>query len=87
MNKFKVIEAQYFGDYRLKIVFEDNHCVVVDFEPFFLKKPHPCYNEYYDLKRFQEFKIENGNVVWGDSWDLIFNPKNLYYNDLFANFE
>ena len=87
MNKFKVVEAQYVEDYKLKITFADSHCVIVDFEPFFLKNPSPVYEEYHNLSRFKEFKLENGNVVWGDSWDLIMNPKNLYYNDLFTNFE
>lgn len=87
MNKFKVIDAQYVEGYKLKITFADNHCVIVDFEPFFLKNPNPVYEEYHNLSRFKEFKLENGNVVWGDSWDLIINPKNLYYNDLFTNFE
>ena len=87
MNKFNVIDAQYVKGYKLKITFADSHCVIVDFEQFFLKNPSPVYDEYHDLSRFKEFKIVNGNVVWGDSWDLIFNPQNLYYNDLFANFE
>ncbi len=87
MNKFKVIEVQFVEDYKLRIVFADNNIVVVDFEPFFIKNPSPVYNEYHNPERFKEFKIENGNLVWGNSWDLIFNPKNLYYNDLFADFE
>lgn len=87
MNKFKVIDVQFVEDYKLRIVFADNNIVVVDFEPFFIKNPSPVYNEYHNPERFKEFKIENGNLVWGDSWDLIFNPKNLYYNNLFADFE
>ncbi len=87
MNKYKVVDAQYVGDYKIRIVFEDSHCVLVDFEPYFIKKPNPVYDEYHDVTRFKEFKIQNGNVVWGESWDLVFNPQNLYYNDLFADFE
>ena len=87
MNKFKVIDAQYVEGYKLKITFADSHCVIVDFEPFFIKNPNTICDEYHDLSRFKEFKIEDGNVVWGESWDMIFHPKNLYYNDLFANLE
>lgn len=79
LNMLKVIS--------LKITFTDNHCVIVDFELFFLKNPNLVYEEYHNLSRFKEFKLENGNVVWGDSWDLIINPKNLYYNNLFTIFE
>jgi len=87
MNKFKVVEVQFVEDYKLKITFADSHSVVVNFEPYFMENPNPVYSEYYNKDRFKEFKVENGNVVWGDSWDLIFNPKNLYYNDLFSNYE
>jgi len=87
MNMFKVVDAQYFESYKLRITFENGHCVIVDFEPFFIKNPNPIYNEYHDVSRFKEFRVDNGNVVWGESWDLIFNPENLYYNNLFADFE
>ena len=27
---------------------------------------------------FRTFKIVEGNIVWGDDWDLIFPMENLY---------
>ena len=82
-----VVRAEHAGDYKLDIYFADGTMQTVDFEPFFIQKPHPLYNKYYDPKRFLEFKVENDTVVWGDDWDLIFHPENLYHNDLFGYYE
>jgi hypothetical protein len=30
------------------------------------------------MKLFQSFRIENGNLVWGKDWDLIFPIDGLY---------
>lgn len=87
IDKFKVVDAQYVEGYTLRITFVDGTCNDVDFEPFFMKCPNKVYDEYYNPERFKEFRIECGNVVWGQDWDLILNPMNLYYNDLFRNFE
>ena len=27
-----------------------------------------------------------GNLVWGENWDLMFDKLNLYYNNLFKNY-
>jgi hypothetical protein len=31
-----------------------------------------------NIRSFQKFKIESGNVVWGEKWDLIFPVSQLY---------
>jgi hypothetical protein len=51
---------------------------VVDFGNFLIKKPHPQYSKYLDIPKFKDFKIEMGNVVWGENWDLIFPLSQLY---------
>lgn len=85
--KIYVVRAEHAGDYKLNVYFADGTMQTVDFEPFFVQKPHPQYNKYYDPKRFLEFKVENDTVVWGDDWDLMLHPLNLYYNDLFGYYE
>jgi len=55
----------------------------VDFEPFILANPHPQYNRYIEPRNFKKFTIENGNVVWGKNWDMIF-PLMQLYNDIVA---
>ena len=86
MNRYNVVEIEPCGEYKLRVTFADGKCNVVDFEPYFIKRPHPQYDQYYDPVRFLDYKIEYGNLVWGDNWDLMFDPLNLYYNNLFKNY-
>ena len=36
------------------------------------------YNKYLDPRKFSRFAIENGNIVWGKNWDLIFPVEQLH---------
>ncbi len=65
-------------DYLVEFVFDDTKKTVVDFEDFFNTHSHPQYNKYKKIENFKKFKIENGNVVWGKGWDLIFPVSDLY---------
>ena len=56
----------------------DEFVRVVDFGNFIRKNPHPQYNRYLDPECFQTFSIENGNVVWGKDWDMVFPVEDLY---------
>jgi len=78
MSYLSVSNASYKGDYLVEICFSNNEQRIVDFGPFLEKNPHPQYNAYKDKKLFQSFKIENGNLVWGKDWDLIFPVTDLY---------
>ncbi len=78
MNNLEVINAEYLDGYKLKLVFSDKTVKVVDFGNFLIKKPHPQYSKYLDIPKFKDFKIEMGNVVWGENWDLIFPLSQLY---------
>ena len=42
------------------------------------RHPHPQYNKYLDPRKFNRFTIDNGNVVWGKNWDLIFPIEQLH---------
>ncbi|MCF0050071.1 DUF2442 domain-containing protein [Dyadobacter sp. LJ53] len=73
-----VIAADYLSEYKILIKFNDGTQQVVDFEDFLMTNRHPQYDEYLDYKRFQQFKIEKGTIVWGDDWDLIFPVEQLH---------
>ena len=73
-----IVKAEYAGDVRLNIEFSDGTARCVDFRPFILSHPHPQYNRYIDPKYFKKFRLEQGNVVWGKNWDLIFPLDQLY---------
>ena len=78
MRTLAVTEAEYAGDYRLKLSFSDGTSQVVDFAPFLQNHPHPQHNKYRRLSNFKRFHIERGSVVWSHDWDLIFPVSQLH---------
>jgi hypothetical protein len=78
MKNINIIDAKYINEYLLELVFDDAKKTVVDFWGFFKTHSHPQYNKYKKIENFKKFKIENGNVVWGKDWDLIFPVYDLY---------
>ena len=73
-----IVDAVYIGGLSLSLTFSDGSVRVVDFGNFIRKNPHPQYNRYLDPECFQTFSRENGNVVWGKDWDMVFPVEDLY---------
>ena len=71
-------KAEYIGQLCLRLTFNDGSERSIDFMPFFNSHSHPQYNKYSDPAKFRKFTIENGNVVWGKNWDLMFPIEQLY---------
>jgi hypothetical protein len=65
-------KANYLHDYTIRLYFNDGLQKDVDFGTFFKKRSHPQWYKYNDPETFKTFKIENGNIVWGKNWDLVF---------------
>ncbi len=82
MKVISVKEANYIDAFLLEIIFNDNKKNLIDFSQFFNSHNHPQYNKYKKLDNFKKFKIENGNVVWGKDWDMIFPVFDLYKGKL-----
>lgn len=82
MKTILVTGATYIQAYKVKIEFSDNTSRVIDFEPFLKENPHPQWDKYKNIDNFKKFKIENGNLVWGRNWDLIFPVSGLYTGNL-----
>jgi hypothetical protein len=78
MKPISVSNATYIDGYKLEVEFTDNKKSVVDFGAFFNAHSHPQYNKYRKAENFKRFKIENGNIVWGKDWDMIFPVYDLY---------
>ncbi|MDQ6755462.1 MAG: DUF2442 domain-containing protein [Bacteroidota bacterium] len=78
MKSIAVKEVKYVKDYKLEILFSDNKKTLVDFDKFLSTHSHPQYNKYKKPENFKRFKIENGNVIWGKDWDMIFPVYDLY---------
>jgi hypothetical protein len=82
MKTILVTGASYIQAYKVKIEFSDNTFRVIDFEPFLKENRHPQWDKYNNIDNFKKFKIENGNLVWGRNWDLIFPVSGLYTGNL-----
>ncbi len=67
--------------YRLRIRFNDGQITEVDFEPFLQASKHPEIRKFLDAELFYSYRIEWGNLVWGD-YDLCFPLESLYENSL-----
>jgi len=74
----KVITANYISGDVIEIGFDDNFVRIVDFGDFLEKNSHPQFKKYKNPELFKLFKIEGGNLVWGENWDLIFPVEQLY---------
>lgn len=73
-----IVNAMDVGNLHVLICFSDNKEQTVDIGDFIRRHPHPQYNKYLNPKNFKKFEIENGNIVWGKNWDLIFPIDQLY---------
>lgn len=76
-----IVRAEYVKDYVLRLVFDDKTEQLVDFEPFIRLAQNPAIQRYRDFDLFQSFRIEYGELLWGD-YDLCFPIIDLYENNL-----
>jgi hypothetical protein len=81
METIKVVKATYTDGYSLIISFSDKSERIVDFEGF-LNKQIGFLSKYKMISNFKSYHIENGNVVWGKDWDLIFPIEQLYKGNI-----
>ena len=78
MERIYIVKAENIGELCVCLTFNDNTTKTVDVGDFIRRHPHPQYNKYLDPRKFSRFKIENGNIVWGRNWDLVFPVEQLY---------
>ena len=76
-----ITQATQAGDCKLRLAFDDNTQQLVDFKPFLQRSVHPDIRVYLDNTRFSEFRLEHGELVWGD-FDLCFPMMDLYTNQI-----
>ena len=74
------------GDYALRLSFDDGTDQTVDFKPFLSLSRHPDIRAYLDPARFASYRIEYGELVWGD-YDLCFPIADLHQNRLMPDAE
>ena len=69
----EVIEAEYRGDYRIRLVFTDGVRGTVDFSDWLVG---PVFDPLKDREVFARFSIEGGTVTWPNGADIA--PETLY---------
>ena len=73
----EVTDAKYVSDYKIKLSFSDGMVRVVDFGPFLAKAHNPDTTDYRDLNKFKSFRVEDGDLIWGD-FQMIFPITDLH---------
>ena len=74
-----IVQAERLSDYKVRLCFSDGAERVVDFEPFLQSSRNPMIRAYLDLEKFASFRLEVGDLIWGD-YDLCFPIADLYEN-------
>ena len=78
MARLKIIEASSAGNLCVNLLFSDNKRQKINVGEYILAHPQPQYNKYLDESEFEKFTLDDGNIVWGEDWDLIFPIEQLY---------
>jgi hypothetical protein len=76
-----ITAAQYTSGYKIELRFNDDTERVVDFGPFLQHSRNPDIQDFRDLDAFKSFRIEDGNLMWGD-FKMIFPIMDLYRGEL-----
>jgi len=77
----EITEAEYVSEYKIRLTFDDGTVRVVDFGPFLAKARNPDTADYRDLRRFKRFRVEDGDLIWGNV-QMIFPVMDLYNGEI-----
>jgi len=71
-----LISAQYRGDYKIELIFEDGKSGIVDFSTYINKTG--IFSKFKDINYFKKFQVdpEVKTLVWGNEIDIA--PEILY---------
>ena len=81
MDIVNIVAVDQTGDYKLKLQFNDGTIQEVDFSSFLRQSLHPEIRAFLDAKKFADFKLEHGDLMWGD-YALCFPIMDLYTNQI-----
>jgi hypothetical protein len=76
-----IVRVEQVSDYKLKLSFSDGVERVIDFEPFLRRSRNPMIRAYLDPRKFADFRLEYGNLMW-DDYGLCFPIADLYENNI-----
>ena len=78
MSRLYITKASDAGILSVNVTFNDNTSRVVNLGDFIRRHPHPQYNKYLDECMFEMFTIEEGSLVCGKNWGVVFPVEDLY---------
>lgn len=81
IKPINIVSAEAAGELKLRLGFDDGATQVVNFKPFLMQAQHPDIRAFLDPEKFTNFRIEHGDLVWGD-YELCFPIIDLYRNTL-----
>lgn len=70
-----VKKAEYFKEYKIKLLFSDGVTKVVDFKPF-LTSTRKIISPLIDIQYFKNFNVDGITICWPNGLD--FSPDLLY---------
>ena len=73
----EVTKARHVSGYKIHLSFNDGEERIVDFGPFLAKARNPDTTDYRDLKKFKNFRLHYGDLMWGD-YEMIFPITDLH---------
>ncbi|OAI07282.1 DUF2442 domain-containing protein [Methylomonas methanica] len=76
-----ICSAEQIDSYLLRLKFDDGKEQIIDFKGFLMRSKHPDIRAYLDSVKFSDYRIEYGELVWGD-YELCFPMIDLYMNRL-----
>jgi hypothetical protein len=79
MKVVNILKATQVDRHRIELHFDDGTVQTVDFYPFLARSRHPDIRAFLEPARFAAFRLEHGELVWGD-YDLCFPIADLYRN-------
>ena len=72
---FDVTNAQYVGNYKIHLDFEDGSSGVVDLSDY--PERGTLFSAFFDLDYFSSFYVEHGALLWGNG-EIDIAPEKLY---------
>ena len=76
-----IVGAENLGEYSLRLSFDDGVSQVLSFKEFLKGSSHPEMRSFLEPGKFLTFRIECGDLVWGD-YELCFPVMDLYHNQI-----
>jgi hypothetical protein len=77
--EINISSVEWDGEYRIRLRFDDGSGQTLDFVHFLSQSRHPDIRAFLDQQRFSAFRVEYGNLLWGD-FDLCFPIMDLYHD-------